>query len=120
MHALRTSSVIARLVLAWFALTLGAAIASPMVSPHAMELVCTTGGHVKLVALNDDGQQVSDEAYSLDCSLCLPLLATPPAEVKAVSAFNAPEQQAVPRLVQQHIPYGAGAPLPARGPPAAL
>ena len=41
MHALRNSVSLARLVMAWFALTLGLAIASPLVHPQAMELVCT-------------------------------------------------------------------------------
>mgnify|MGYP007055625982 FL=1 len=44
MHALRNSVSLARLVMAWFALTLGLAIASPLVHPQAMELVCTAGG----------------------------------------------------------------------------
>ena len=80
MHALRNSVSLARLVMAWFALTLGLAIASPLVHPQAMELVCTAGGSVKLVVVNgEEGQAVSAQ-HSLDCPLCL-AVTPPPAHV---------------------------------------
>lgn len=116
MHVLRNSSVIARLVLTWFALTLGVAVASPIVNPHSMELVCSSGGHIKLVELDDEGQLVTDHSFSLDCSLCLPLLATPPVEVGVLNVSISPEQVA-PTFMQEIIPSRTGAPLPARGPP---
>ena len=62
------------------ALTLGLAIASPLVHPQAMELVCTAGGSVKLVVVNgEEGQAVSAQ-HSLDCPLCL-AVTPPPAHV---------------------------------------
>lgn len=44
-----------RWALLWFALSLGAAIASPMVHPVSMELVCSASGSVKAIVHTDDG-----------------------------------------------------------------
>ncbi|RNF31656.1 hypothetical protein NM04_06140, partial [Massilia aurea] len=71
MHILRTSSMLVRLVLAWFVLTLGAASAAPMVQPAAMALVCSEGG-VKVVLVDRDGAAVHAKGHTLDCPLCLP------------------------------------------------
>jgi len=51
----RRSMALARLALAWFALTLGVAVAAPMLQPQAVQLVCDAVGGVKLVALQGDG-----------------------------------------------------------------
>ena len=72
-----TARLIARWVLMWFALSLGAAIASPMVNPRMTEMVCTSTGLMTLVT------QASDDAsewvtLSLDCPLCANLGAPPP------------------------------------------
>ena len=55
MQPLRNARLIARLVLVWFALSLGAAIASPLVAPKAMLLVCS-GASVKLIVQGADGE----------------------------------------------------------------
>lgn len=109
---------IARLALAWFALALGVAAASPLVQPRAMQLVCSAGGAVKLLVDSGDGWVESGPAHPLDCALCLLADAPPshtagatPAPVAAPSAPHAPRATA-PRVAL------AGAPLPARGPPA--
>jgi hypothetical protein len=46
--ALRSARTLARLVLVWFVLSLGVAVASPMVNPKAMELICSGSGSVKV------------------------------------------------------------------------
>ena len=61
MDYIRQAKNLARFVLVWFALSLGVAMASPLVAPKAMELVCTTGGAMKVVSSGD-----SDKAVSLD------------------------------------------------------
>ncbi len=75
-----TARLIARWVLMWFALSLGVAIASPMVNPLATEMVCSAAGVMKIVVQNDDG---STEllGLSLDCPLCANLGAPPPPPV---------------------------------------
>ena len=70
MQTLRRAHFLARLVLVWFALSLGVAAASPLVQPRVMELVCSSAGMVKILVQTDDGmQEVSN--HTLDCPLCL-------------------------------------------------
>ena len=49
LQTLRNSHQLIRLVLVWFVLSLGAAIASPLVNPQAAELICTGTGVMKLM-----------------------------------------------------------------------
>lgn len=72
-----TARLIARWVLMWFALSLGAAIASPMVNPQNTEMVCSAAGGMKLVVHHDDGS-TELVGLSLDCPLCANLGAPPP------------------------------------------
>lgn len=55
MQSLRRARLLARLVLAWFLLSLGVAVASPIVLPQSMQLVCSASGSVKLVVSSADG-----------------------------------------------------------------
>ena len=57
MQTLRHAHLLARFVLVWFVCALGVAVASPMVHPQAMELVCSSGGAVKLLVKTDNGVQ---------------------------------------------------------------
>jgi hypothetical protein len=66
-----------RWVLVWFALSLGVAVASPMVSPQSAHMVCSQTGTMKLVSLADDGSTGST-GFVLDCPLCANLGAPPP------------------------------------------
>ena len=115
MHILRTSSMLVRLVLAWFVLTLGAASAAPVMQPTTMALVCSEGG-AKVVFVDQDGAALHGKGHTLDCPLCLPAALPPP-----VVAMGAPTPQpavgAVQRVVASHVVVHAGAPLPPRGPP---
>lgn len=116
MHALRTSFILARLILAWFVLTLGVAVASPVVHPKAMEIVCSAGGSMKIVVIGDDGQSVEAAPHMLDCPLCI--AATVPLPEPRVS-LELPQllAHALKPSVAAHIAARLGAPLPARGPP---
>lgn len=114
MQTLRHARFLARLVLAWFVLALGVAVASPLVKPQAMELVCSSAGSVKLVKTGDDGSQPS--SHVLDCPLCLIASAPPPA---TLSLSQAGPLQAATLLAGITAPLAsrAAAPLPPRGPP---
>ncbi len=116
MHALRTSSRLTRLILAWFLLTLGAAIASPIVHPQAMEVVCTTGSNVKLVVVGGDGDAVELGHHTLDCVMCLGAGAPPP-QPQAPMGHGEPLAHALTPAVAATLAALVGAPLPARGPP---
>lgn len=116
MHFLRQARFLARLVLAVFVLSLGVAIASPLVQPQSMELVCATGGAMKLIVKNADGT-AQERGHTLDCPLCASVAAPPPV-IQAVMATPSPLAYALQPLPAAHIAARTAAPLPPRGPPA--
>jgi hypothetical protein len=85
LQTLRNAHHLTRLVLVWFALFVGAAVASPLVKPEAVHLVCTAIGGVKLVQVDAAGADVDAAVAhtSLDCPACLPLIAPPVADMLA-------------------------------------
>lgn len=104
-----------RWVMAWFVLSLGVAVASPIVHPQVVEWVCTGVGTVKAVVHADDGAQPAGLAH-WDCPLCL--LAAPPAQPPAVALpVVLPLSRAVQSIAAARIAAATAAPLPARGPP---
>lgn len=116
MSALRRARLLASFVLAWFALSLGVAVASPLVQPKPMEIVCSAAGASMLVVLTDDGAQ-APAAGHLDCPLCLPTGAPPPALPLADLPTAQPLGHAVQSIPAARIAAATAAPLPARGPP---
>lgn len=117
MQTLRNAHLIARLVLVWFALSVGVAVASPIIKPQAMELICSASGVMKLLIKTDDGGKVVS-LHTLDCSLCATGSAPPPPTVR-LSFEPVPALTHVLRSVPAaHIASLTAAPLPARGPPA--
>ena len=116
MQALRQAQQLSQWVLVWFLLSLGVAIASPLVKPQALELVCSGSGAMKVLVYTDDGLQELPAQHSLDCPLC-GATSLPPAQ----HALLAPAQLALSYALQgneaAHIASRIGAPLPARGPP---
>ena len=116
MQILRRSLSVVRLVLAWFILTLGMAVAAPIVQPQSTMVICSEGGS-KMIMVDDDGNQVVDGGHSaLDCPLCLPV-AVPPACESLRLPVAPPMACARHPFVSAHIAALVGAPLPARGPP---
>ncbi len=116
MQTLRHARFLARLVLVWFALALGVAIASPLVNPQSIELVCASGGAMKLIVKSDDGSQATS-SHTLDCPLCATTGAPPPLVQLPLSPPSALAQALRP-LTAAHIASRTAAPLPPRGPPA--
>ena len=116
MSCLRHAHRLGRLVLLWFALSLGAAIASPIVHPQALELVCSTAGAIKVVVQTEDGAQDLGATH-LDCPMCLLTGAPPPAPLQALP-HPLPLAHAVQPIPAARIAAATAAPLPARGPPA--
>ena len=85
LQSLRNAHRLTRFVLVWFALFVAAAVASPLVKPEAVHLVCNAIGGVKLVQVDAAGADVDAAvAHSaLDCPACLPLIAPPVADMLA-------------------------------------
>jgi hypothetical protein len=117
MHRLRHASFLARCVLAWFVLALGAAIASPIVQPQAMELICTGSGAMKVLVKTADGAPEAS-THTLDCPLCA-TVGTPPPAARAVAEPHQPLAHALRPVAAAHITWFTAAPPPARGPPLA-
>ena len=115
MQRLRQAASLTRLVLVWFALAIGVAVAAPLVHPQDLQLVCSAGGTVKLIAQDADSGQPTG-LHTLDCPLCATLAAPPPviAQAHALAAATglAAELESSARTAALTSP-----PLPARGPP---
>ena len=118
MQYLRNTTNIIRCVLVWFAVSVGVAIASPMVQPKAMEMVCTSTGSMKLVVQGDDGTSTS-AAPTLDCPLCATVVALPPA-FNTTLTQPSPLSHALLPFAAAHIASLTAPPLPSRGPPTFL
>jgi hypothetical protein len=117
MQFLRSVPLLSRLILAWFVMTMGIAIASPIVHPEAMELVCSASGTMKLIAIGDDG--IEQSHHTLDCPMCMGI-ALPAGIVSVRFEQPQPLAHALHKFNVAHIASVAGAPLPPRGPPAAI
>ena len=121
LQTLRNSHQLMRLVLVWFVLSLGAAIASPLVNPQSTELICSGTGVMKVLVKNADGtiDDGGTEVASrmLDCPLCASVSAPPPA-AKATAAPAQPLGHVLPTIPAAHIAARTAAPPPGRGPPA--
>lgn len=115
MQALRNAVSLTRFVLVWFALSICAAVAAPVVKPQSLELVCSAGGAMKMVEAGADGQ--SGDAAALECPLCLAADAPPPRDVSRHAAAQ-PLGHVLQSIPAARIAALTAAPLPARGPPA--
>ena len=111
------ASWLRRWVLTCFMLAICAATASPLLKPQSMELLCGTGGAMKLLIKSADGDAV-DSTHTLQCALCLQVSAPPPvihlADFRSELAYA---NESIPAAVLAALTQP---PLPARGPPAAL
>lgn len=116
LQTLRRAHWLTRLVLLWFALFLGAAVASPMVKPASGQMVCTAMGGMKMVMDGDDGQASSASA-SMECPLCAQVGAPPAAALPTRAPVNTLAHALRP-LPAAHIAWLTSTPLPPRGPPA--
>ena len=119
MPSSRTARFLARFVLAWFALYLGAATAAPLLAPGGYAVVCSADGGARLVPTDDAGLPAGDATPMLDCPLCVPASAPPP---PTTLQAETPPQPFAYRAPTAESPARASAleaaPPPARGPPA--
>jgi hypothetical protein len=116
MQALRRAHTLAKFVLVWFALSIGVAIASPLIKPQAIELICSGSGAMKLLVKSDDGSATTTSSHTLDCPLCAQISAPPPV-VKLHAEPAQPLAYALQSIPAAHTAARTAAPLPARGPP---
>ena len=105
-----------RFVLLGFAISLAAAMASPLVNPKSTELICTSTGAMKLIVIGEDGSSQAQSA-SMDCPLCLSPSAPPPSSSHTPSPSQRSLSHVLRPVAAAHIAALTAAPLPARGPP---
>jgi len=117
MQTLRRLTILPRLVLAWFVLSLGVAVASPIVKPQDMLLVCTGSGAMKVLVKADDGSTSEVAGSSMNCPLCASVSAPPPVACQSAEPAQ-PLAYALQTIPATHIAARTAALPPARGPPA--
>jgi hypothetical protein len=115
MNRLRHAIHITRFVLVWFALSVGVAIASPVVNPKGIEMVCSSSGMMKMVVQGEDGGEAS--SLTMDCPLCAAVSAPPPV-FNTTLTQPSPLAHATQPIAAAHIAAITAPPLPSRGPPA--
>lgn len=121
LHTLRNTPWLTRLALLWFALALGAAVASPMVNPQQELMICTGAGMLKVV-LADDGTAATAAASGTDgvlfCPMCL-LVGAPALVTHVTIEPPHPLSHVLQSIPAGSIPTLTAAPPPARAPPSA-
>lgn len=117
MQALHHFTTLTRFVLAWFVLSIGVSIISPVLKPLDIASICTASGSSHVMVLVDDGTglEVVDSS-AMDCPLCLSITTPPTVSAIAVEPVH-PLAYALQSIPSAHIAARTAAPLPARGPP---
>jgi hypothetical protein len=115
LHTLRHAHQLAKLVLVWFVLSMGVAIASPLVQPQSFELICSGTGAMKLLVKSDDGT-AAQASHGLHCAMCVQASAPPPV-LRLTAEPPGPLAYATQALPAAIIAAQTAAPPPARGPP---
>lgn len=117
MQSLRNAQYLGRLALLWFALYLGAAVASPLMAPQVLDGVCR-GFAVATTALKDGDGSPAALKMAMDCPLCASSVGLPPPALSLNAAPAQPLAYATWPIPAARIAALTAAPLPARGPPA--
>ena len=117
MQTLCHLTLLTRVVLAWFVLSLGVAVASPLLKPLEAMMVCTGSGAMMMQPSPDDGSP-GEGSSTQECPMCVLLNAAPPPPVVRVALEpHQPLSYALQGIASAHIAARTAAPLPARGPP---
>lgn len=119
MEPLRRTRHLARLLLACFALSLGVAMAAPLVRVQGLERLCSASGEVRWVAASGNGAAAQGpHGQGLECALCLPPMLSPGAAQAPAPVPEGPAPCAAFLARQAHMPPLSRAPFPPRAPPA--
>ncbi|WCM87078.1 DUF2946 domain-containing protein [Acidovorax sp. NCPPB 3576] len=118
MQSLRHVRLLARLILAWFVVSLGVAVAAPFVHPQRIEFVCSAGGELRWVVSGVGEDAAVPTGHGLECPLCLPT-ALPPPSIRAQAHAQLVPTHITGPLYRAPLTTAAGAPFPPRAPPRA-
>jgi hypothetical protein len=108
--------LIARLVLVWFALFIGVAIASPILNPTETQMVCSSAGGMKMVPSGEEGAEAKLTA-NMDCPLCAHVV-VPFQSGSTTFDHASPLAHSLHPVAAAIIAAHTAPPLPSRGPPA--
>jgi hypothetical protein len=117
MQALRSSKFIASLVLVWFALFVGSAMASSVINPGSLQMVCSSDGGMKMVD-SGDGDGETKLAKPMECPLCTSVTAPLPTPFTGQLPTPSSLAHALHPVAAAHLASVTAPPLPSRGPPA--
>lgn len=106
-------------MLAWFVASMGVSVASPLVHPQSIEIICSGSGAIKWMVQTDDGA-VEMGASAMDCPLCSQANGAPPPAPALAVPPPCPLAHAVQPVQAARLAAATAAPLPARGPPSSL
>ncbi len=115
LQSLRKARWITGFVLVWFALLLGAAVASPLVQADSTQMVCSAMGGMKLVNVDADPDSPPTASLGMECPLCMPSVAPPPPAW--VTPHPGGLAHALHPLESARLTRLIGPPWQARGPP---
>jgi hypothetical protein len=115
LQTLRHATALARWVLLGFVLSLGVAIASPIVNPQATQLICSASGGMKVIVTAADGS-TEVAGQRLDCPLCVSII-VPPSLLKMSFRLAQHVGGARHPVPAASLAMRMAAPPPARGPP---
>ena len=110
-----THKLIARLVLVWFALFIGVAIASPILNPTETQMVCSSAGGMKMVASSEESANAKLTA-NMDCPLCA-AVHVPLHSCNTSFDHASPLAHSLHPIAAALIAAHTAPPLPSRGPP---
>lgn len=116
MQALRTFRFLHLTVLLWFAMTLGAAIATPIIKPALFDVICSGAGAVKIVVHDQDSSAGDTDRMVMDCPLCFAPVGLMPTPTM-VTRTSDPLAYVLKSIPAARLAAATLAPLPARGPP---
>lgn len=117
LHTLRHSRTLVRMVLVWFVLAMGLAVAAPAVQPIALDSICSAASAADAGAPQPDGDNTAGLHHSLQCVMCLAVGAPPSVQVD--TAVASPDAAVLPTAMHQAVVLAQRqSPLAARAPPA--
>lgn len=109
-------AALARACLAAWLLVLVAGLFTPWAQARGLEAVCSGSGHGSL-RLGPQADGLAHALHGLDCPLCLPQLAAPPADAGAARTTGPRAAQPVRLPAMAWTPVPSACPPPGRGPP---
>jgi hypothetical protein len=114
LQPLRQAKHFTRWVLVWFVLSMGVAMANPLLQPVAWTEVCSATGSRWVDT--EDGTHDATVQHTLACVFCTPAVVPPPALASAFVPIAALRDALLPAPTSHHA-WRVSMLLAARGPP---